>query len=351
MRSNLIITAVVTLLVSCISPKETAQGLNSNQTNITNYTIGFYNVENLFDTENDPSINDDEFTENGEKEWNQERYNDKLNKISEVIGAIPANGLPIAFGLCEVENGKVVADLIKADGLKSGNYDLVHYDSQDERGIDNAFIYRKDILKVISSKAISPDITIDGVEDQTRDILYIKTAFKKSNQEVHFFVNHFPSRGGGQEKSEPKRLAVAKVLTEAIAEIRFIDENAAIIIVGDFNDMPDNRSMREVLGACPVFEDCYLSNLSYPFHINKQGTYNYRGEWNVLDQIIVSKPLTDSSNNLYIKDNEAKIMNAAFVMYTSEDGTTTPNRTYGGKNYYGGFSDHLATYSILSIKN
>lgn len=349
MRVNLIYLIAVTSIISCSSPKEATK--EETEKVSTSYTFGFYNVENLFDTENDPLTNDDDFTEDGSKEWNKERYQDKLGKISEVISSIPGSSLPVAFGLCEVENKTVVSDLIQTGGLKEGKYEIIHYDSQDERGIDNALIYRKDILKILSSKAITPDISFDGEEDHTRDILYVKAMFKKNNSIIHFFVNHFPSRGGGQEKSEPKRLAVAKVLVEAIAEIRFEDNNASIIAIGDFNDMPDNTSIREVLGACPVNEGCYLSNLSYPFHLKNQGTYNYRGSWNVLDQIIVSKPLTNKENSIHIDNNEAKIMQAPFVMYTSEDGTTTPNRTYGGKNYYGGFSDHLATYSTLVITN
>lgn len=350
MKTSLTFLALSIAIFACNSPKEvTSEGKEI--TDLNKYTVGFYNVENLFDTENDPTINDDEFTESGAKEWNNIRYADKLIKISKVISSISDNGLPVAFGLCEVENKKVILDLIKTDGLKDGGYDIIHYDSNDERGIDNAFIYRSDAIKILDSKAITPNISIDGIEDQTRDILYIKTAFKSSGEIVHYFVNHFPSRSGGEEKSEPKRLAVAKVLTEAIAEIRFEDENASIIIMGDFNDMPDNRSIREILGACPVTERCYLSNLSYAFHLKQQGTYNYKGKWNVLDQIIVSQPLTNSDNNIYIENNEAKIMQDAFVMYTNEDGTTTPSRTYGGTNYYGGFSDHLATYCTISIKN
>jgi len=345
---NLLFISIVFLL-ACTPPKNASDKHNTN-TNSINYTVGFYNVENLFDTEDDPLINDDEFTDSGEKEWNDERYQLKLENISEVIYSLSTNGLPIAFGLCEVENKKVVEDLVNTESLKTQNYGIVHYDSQDERGIDNAFIYRKDVLKILSSKAITPSISINGIEDRTRDILYVKTQIKSQKSELHFFINHFPSRSGGQEKSEPKRLSVAKLLAETIAEIKFSDENAAIIILGDFNDMPNNKSIREILGACPLENNCYLNNLSYPFHDKHQGTYNYKGNWNVLDQIIVSKPLTNKENSMSILNNEAKILQSPFVMYTSEDGTTTPSRTYGGNNYYGGISDHLATYCTISIK-
>ncbi len=351
MKYTITITLVSTLLWGCFGTKDSSDNSDVKNTIVNKYTVGFYNVENLFDTEDNPDTNDDEFTEGGAKEWNDERYMDKLSKISEVITNINSNGFPAAFGLCEVENKKVVLDLLETGELKAANYELVHYESGDERGIDNAFIYRRDVFTVIDSKAITPNLSSNGQEDRTRDILYIKAKLKKEDEVIHFFVNHFPSRSGGQVESEPKRIAVAKLLVESIAEIRFKNENAAIIILGDFNDMPDNASMREVLGACPVIEGCYLTNLSYPYHEKKQGTYNYRGNWNVLDQIIVSSPLTKTNNNVYIDNNEARIMTAPFVMYTSKDGTTTPSRTYGGKNYYGGYSDHLATFTTIVVKD
>lgn len=351
MKYTLTITFFTTILLGCFTTKDSNNTKQGQKTTVNKYVVGFYNVENLFDTEDNPDTNDDDFTEGGIKEWNNDRYLDKLAKISEVITNINTNNLPAAFGLCEVENKKVVQDLLKTGELREAKYDLVHFESGDERGIDNAFIYRTDIFSVVDAKAITPDVSFNGEEDHTRDILYVKTKLKKGAEEIHFFINHFPSRSGGQEESEPKRIAVAKLLVESIAEIRFQNEDASIIILGDFNDMPNNTSIREVLGACPLVENCYLTNLSYPYHEKKQGTYNYRGNWNVLDQIIVSSPLTKIENKIYIENNEAKIMIDPFVMYTSEDGTTTPSRTYGGNNYYGGFSDHLATYTTIVVKD
>ena len=183
---------------------------------------------------------------------------------------------------------------------------------------------------MIKSTPIPIDLEKLGFNDQTRDILYVETVLKNTKKKIHFFINHFPSRSGGQEASEPKRMEVAKVLKKKVDEITQNEKDPSIIIMGDFNDMPDNKSIRDVLKACPLEEQCYLNNLSYEEAKANRGTYKYKGDWNMLDQIIVSKNLTDNSNYIHVEENKALIYYENIVMYTNEAGETSPNRTYGG---------------------
>lgn len=343
MKKYLIIPFV--LFLGCTTTKESTKKSKS-----ISYTIGFYNVENLFDVEDDPLINDDEFVPGSEKDWTPQRYEDKLIKIGTVILNSGQGEFPLAYGLCEIENKAVLNQLINTEILSGGNYAIEHYDSPDERGIDNAFIYRKDFLTVVKSTPISIDLEKLGYNDQTRDILYVETVIKNTKKKVHFFINHFPSRSGGQEASEPKRMEVAKVLKSMVDDIAQNEKDPSIIIMGDFNDMPENKSIREVLKACPLEEKCYLNNLSYPEAKANRGTYKYKGDWNMLDQIIVSNSLTDTNNSIHVEENKALIYREDIVMYNNDAGDTSPNRTYGGNNYYGGYSDHLATYIKLIVR-
>jgi len=333
----------VLLFLACSTVKDSSKSSDSKI-----YTIGFYNVENLFDIEDDPQINDDEFVPGSDKHWDEKKYLDKIQKISTVILNSGQGEFPIAFGLCEVENKQVVSDLVNSDLLKEGEYGIIHFDSPDERGIDNAFIYRKDYLTIVNSTPIEIDLEKFN-SDHTRDILHVEATIKNTKTSVHFFINHFPSRSGGQETSEPKRMEVARILKNQIDLIVGNEKDPTIVIMGDFNDMPDNSSIREVLNACPLQESCFLNNLSYAEAMEKRGTYNYRGEWNMLDQIIVSKNLTQTTNSMHVEGNKALIYRDGIVMYTNDAGETSPSRTYGGNKYFGGYSDHLATYFRLIV--
>ncbi len=335
--------SIAGILTACNLPKESNQSKKSNQ-----YTIGFYNVENLFDTEDDPKTNDNEFTPKSEKKWDNERYQSKIDKIAQVVKATDKTDYPAFFGFCEVENNKVLDDLISNEQIKDGKYAYVHYDSPDSRGIDNALIYRKNILEVISSDAIK--VTLNNPNDRTRDILYVKAKFKQSDKNVHIFVNHWPSRRSGQLESEEKRIVAATVLREQVDAIQKDEQNPAIIIMGDFNDTPKDRSIAEVLNACPVVSDCFLKNLNYTYAENRQGSYNFRGDWQALDQLIVSKSLLMNTESIYTPSDKASIFSETYVMFTKDNGETIPSRTYGGNNYYGGYSDHLAIYMPLIVR-
>lgn len=336
-------TTLIFTILSCIA----FQGFS--QKNNTPFSVVFYNVENLFDTINSVGINDTEFTPNGEKQWNSGRYNGKLDKLSEVISSVYADRLPDIIGLCEIENKQVIIDLINTENLKKNKFEIVHEDSPDARGIDNALVYNKSTFKYLCHETLAVDIG----SSFTRDILYVTGVVGKKDT-LHVLVNHWPSRGGGEEKSRPKRAAAAKVLRSKIDEITRVNPNAKIIVMGDFNDHPNDESVLKVLNAngdLQTENNTSLFNLMYRIHVDEgRGSYNYRGEWGALDQIIVSRNLVNSSSGLSINPLDADVFDADFIMYVNKQGEKSPSRTYGGNNYYGGFSDHLPVFATFFFK-
>ncbi len=212
-----------------------------------NMTVVFYNTENLFDTKDEPGKQDEEFTPEGEKKWTNARYQTKIRNVSKVISSINEGDLPEIVGLAEVENEKVLDDLIHTGLLVRGKYKVVHHESPDFRGIDCALIYRPEEFKVLKQMAI-PIHFKNEPDYKTRDILYVKG--RAPDREVfHIFVNHWPSRIGGLEKSEPNRVEVAQILKSKIDSVLNDDPKANIIVMGDMNDEPANKSVHEILGA------------------------------------------------------------------------------------------------------
>ncbi|UCG28258.1 MAG: hypothetical protein JSV24_02540, partial [Bacteroidales bacterium] len=210
------------------------------------FLIVFYNVENLFDTENDPAILDDEFTPDSEKMWDAERYEKKLDDIAEVLGSIRKRDLPEIIGLCEVENRKVLEDLINAKKLRREEFGIVHQDSPDARGIDVALLYRKERFKILAQKVLPVDFPFDTI--RTRDILYVKGE-TGDPETFHVFVNHWSSRTEGDKTTERRRIYAAVSLRKSVDSILNFEPDAKIIIMGDFNDEPTNMSLHTVLNA------------------------------------------------------------------------------------------------------
>jgi len=287
----------------------------------------FYNVENLFDTIDNPNTRDNEFLPKSEKKWGTYRYNYKLNQLDKVFREIikkeNENRLPDIIGLCEVENKLVIDDLLKTKTFKNHTYKIIHKQSPDGRGIDCALLVDEK-FEVLNSDFIK--INNPKESRATRDIVFGKLKFK--NQIINVFVNHWPSRWGGQEASNHKRVFVAEVLR------KYIDNNTLEsdfnLIMGDFNDYPTNESLAEVL----VKDD--LVNLMSKSNVSGRGSYNYRGNWDWLDQIIVSQ---DDFKLISFGAFEED-----FMMYTNKKGEVYPNRSFGGNNWYAGFSDHLPVF-------
>ena len=287
----------------------------------------FYNVENLFDTIDNPNTRDNEFLPKSEKKWDTYRYNYKLNQLdkvfSEIVKKENENRLPDIIGLCEVENKFVIDDLLKTETFKNHSYKIIHKQSPDGRGIDCALLVDEK-FEVLNSDFIK--INNPKESRATRDIVFGKLKFK--NQIINVFVNHWPSRWGGQEASNYKRVFVAEVLR------KYIDNNTSEsdfnLIMGDFNDYPTNESLADIL----VKDD--LVNLMSKSNVSGRGSYNYRGNWDWLDQIIVSQyDFKLISFGAFEED---------FMMYTNKKGEVYPNRSFGGNNWYAGFSDHLPVF-------
>ena len=308
-------------------------------------TFGFYNVENLFDTIDDQYTIDEQFLPNSEKKWNTEKYTEKLENLSKVIYAIDTN-LPMFLGLAEIENKLVLQDLISQERLQKGNYGIVHHESPDRRGIDVGLIYQKDYMKVISSKNL--EVTLDSDPDfATRDILYVQGELN-SEDELHIFLNHWSSRRGGEKETEHKRVRAASVLRKEIDKIQAKNPMAKIVIMGDFNDHPTNKSVYVTLNAkgIPDFQNGQLFNMAYKLEKEEKGTYNYRGDWGMLDQMIVSEGLYKPTSGVQVAYDKCLVLQEEWMMYTDKKyGDKKPSRSYGGPNYYGGYSDHLPIYS------
>ncbi len=310
--------------------------------------IMFYNCENFYDTADDPKTNDDPFTPEGDHHWTPDKYWEKARHTAKVIVALGGWDPPAIVGLCEIENDKVLDDLTKNTPLSELHYSYIHYDSKDQRGMDVAMLYRKEDFIPIFSKPLELHFK-EG--KPSRDILYVKGITSKKDT-LHVFVNHWPSKYGGEMESEPKRLFVGDFLRHVTDSVFSTNANANIIIVGDLNDGPENNSVADALKAKIKYEhllNSSLYNLSYYLHYTKGvGTHKFQGEWNLIDNIIVSGALLSKKNTIYTTLNDAHVYNPSFLLGKDErEYGYKPLRTYLGMTYIGGFSDHLPVYLDL----
>ncbi len=311
--------------------------------------IGFYNIENLFDTINDPNINDEEFLPEGSNKWTGERYKLKLANMAFAISKIGegiSKGGPAIIGISEIENKGVVEDLINTAPLSNKKYGIVHYDSPDKRGVDVGLIYQKDRFFVTGSKSF-PLKTAD-TNFFTRDQLLVKGLL--DGEEIYIIVNHWPSRSGGEARSAPKRIAAAQ-LSRHIADSLMTDNpNVKLIIMGDLNDDPSDVSLTKHLKAKAKVADVAkgdLFNTMYKMFKDGAGSLAYNDSWNLFDQIIVSYGLTDKDFSSY-KFHSARIFNESFLIQKSGAYTGTPWRTFAAGAFINGYSDHFPTYIVLA---
>ncbi len=256
--------------------------------------IAFYNVENLFDTEDAPNKIDEYYTPSSPIKWNEAKYQTKLKNLSTVIEEICYNDYPHILGLCEVENLKVLEDLVEQEAISSHNYQIIHFESNDARGIDNALLYDEKAFKPFDS-GIKP-VDLSQFEETTRDILWVKGTIANGDTLI-CMVNHWPSRREGKANSEPKRVQAAKALKALFDNFEKQHPSAGIVAMGDFNDEPSDVSLISTLGAGAKKKEGQLHNLMSKFHKKKKGSYNFRGNWNMLDQIIVNDDLFDGKGS------------------------------------------------------
>jgi len=286
--------------------------------------VGFWNVENLFDLEDDPTTRDEEFALGGKKNVTQDIYDLKLKNCAAVLADLNADVL----GLCEVENYFVLDELNRAyDGR---DYKIIHYDSPDRRGIDNALLYDPEVFNVIETKPILNTLPEGG---PTRDILYVQGEYK--GHTLHIYVNHWPSNYGGKKKAIPKRRATARLLVNEVAEKLSNEPDAEILLIGDFNEEPTDDNVR-------TLKSVNMTSMMEPLMGQPQvGTYVYRGKDNFLDQIIISTGLQDEQG---LTAGQVAILDKP--KYRQQEGKYAhyPFRFWAGNKLLGGYSDHLAVY-------
>jgi predicted extracellular nuclease len=300
----------------------------------------FWNVENYFDPWTDSTSTYSEFNKDGDRHWSYKKYKEKRTSVYKTIVAL-GEWKPLAIiGLAEIENEFVLNDLLANTPLKEIGYRVIHYESDDDRGIDVGLLYYPGQFELLFSKKIMVRDK-ENPTFRTRDILYVKGLMGKDT--LHVFINHWPSRYRGYLNSEPLRLLASSVLQHSTDSICFLNSDAAILIMGDFNDRSENESISRLVAdsmQCQLFLlplNCSNSEVI--------GTIKYQGKWDYFDHVLVTKSLTGLGNNLIVKNGNASVFAPDFLLEKDEKfNGLKPFRTFIGFKYNGGVSDHLPVY-------
>ena len=310
--------------------------------------IAFYNVENLFDVYNDPSTNDEQFLPEGSNHWTPERYQHKLENLSSVICLIgQEKGGVVVLGVSEVENRKVLEDLAAMPKLSSLHLAVAHHDSPDRRGVDVAFLYNQERFRVLDTKAfpvLDPDTGF-----HTRDH-FLMTGIIDNCDTIHCVVMHWPSKSGGEQRSLPKRIEAAQAARLIADSLLAANINANIIFMGDFNDNPTSKPVKMYMHPQVKIKDVHTGDLFNPMWKMFQdgiGTYAYRDNWDVIDQMIISSNLVERVQVGHYHYVATKVFRRQFMLTPSGSYTGYPYRTFAGGTYQGGYSDHFPVYLIL----
>ncbi|MCU0376787.1 MAG: endonuclease/exonuclease/phosphatase family protein [Bacteroidales bacterium] len=339
---RIIFTVLVSVLsVGLIAQKQVRAGV-----------IGFYNLENLFDTIDTPEVLDEEFTPEGPNKWTGKRYLEKIENMALVISRIGEQdgwkGGPAVLGVSEIENRSVLEDLAAHPLLKESNYQIVHYDSPDRRGVDVALMYRPRYFRVTASASPMLDITNDdGERVYTRDQLVVSGRF--DGEPMHFIVGHWPSRSGGELTTRPRRIAAAQLSRRLVDSLLALNPEAKIFVMGDLNDDPTDESVRKHLRAesdPEKLEEGELFNTMYPLFRKGIGSLYYRDGMNLFDQIIITPSLLGSDMSTY-KFLQARVFNAPFLLQKDGQYKGYPLRSFVGTVWQGGYSDHFPVYVVI----
>lgn len=313
--------------------------------------IGFYNFENLFDTDDDPEIEDEEFTPQGKKRWENNLYEEKLDNMAKVVSQlgtdITEDGVAL-LGLAEIENKKVLEDFVLNEKIADRNYKIVHHASPDKRGIDVALLYQEKYFDYSHQKAI-PLLLYkkDGSRRYTRDILIVSG--KLDGDVMHVLVNHWPSRSGGENRSKAGRNSAGKICKNIVDSLYQENPDSKIVIMGDLNDAPNSPSVKKFLAAKSVKEQVFKSNVYNPFcklYKRGLGTTAWRDAWSLFDQILVTGSLIENNNNGYAF-YKAEVFKKPWLLQKSGQYQGYPYRTFVGDVYQGGYSDHLPVLIYL----
>lgn len=349
-------TAVTILcFTTVLFPHSSITAQTSSVKECSRFRVMSWNVENLFDTRHDTLKNDKEFLPEAYRHWNDSKYKKKLADIAAVITAVGEWNPPALVALCEVENDSVLRDLTRHSPLKELNYNFVMTDSPDLRGIDVALLYQQNQFKRLSHRSISIP-PLNG-HRPTRDLLHV-SGLLTTGDTLDVFVCHFPSRSGGAKASEPYRLHAARIVRTEADSLLKARRHPLLVILGDFNDYPSNKSIQEVLGAVspPPIATAAI-NPSALYHLLARsaksrnfGSYKYQGEWGLLDHLIVSGTLLNTSSHLFTSEEKAAVARLPFLLTKDEKyGGDEPFRTYKGMKYQGGISDHLPVYTDFTL--
>ncbi len=314
--------------------------------------MGFYNLENLFDTFDDTLKNDEDFLPEGAYHYTNEVYQDKLGKLSGVIASLATDMTPdgvAILGVAEVENRFVLEELVKTPALAKRGYKVVHHDSPDRRGVDVGLLYNPKYFTVLGSKPLYVQMPIgeDGDTSFTRDILWVWGLF--DGEPLHVFVNHWPSRRGGEAESSPLRENAAAVCRKVVDSLLLADPNVKILAMGDLNDDPTNNSVNKVMqakGKQDKLKDGEMYNPFYDFYKKGIGTLAWNDSWNLFDQILLTQGLLkqDNSGFRYLRN---EVFNKPYLTQQTGHFKGYPHRTYVGGVYQGGYSDHFPVYIYL----
>lgn len=313
--------------------------------------VGFYNLENLFDTLDAPDIRDEEFTPEGPKRYGTAIYREKLDHLARVVSELGVDKTPDGvsiLGVSEIENRSVLEDFVKHPLFKDRNYQIVHYDSPDRRGIDVGLIYQPKYYQVTNSKAVPLLIYDDsGRRRFTRDVLLVSGLY--DGEPLHILVNHWPSRSGGESATQAYRNAGALVCKNICDSLFKADPLAKIIIMGDLNDDPTSPSVRKVLAAKGKKTQVKSKGFYNPMqglHKKGIGTLAWRDAWNLFDQLVLSKGLIDPAAGGY-QYYQTIVHNKKYLLQKTGQYQGYPYRTFVGDNYTGGYSDHFPVYLYL----
>jgi hypothetical protein len=312
--------------------------------------VAFYNLENLFDPADDPKKFDEEFTPDGANHYTQEVYRKKLHNLSFVLSQLATEKNPegpAIIGVAEIESEKVLRDLVAEPELKNRNLRIVHFESPDVRGIDVGMLYHPKYFKVLSAKALPVDITENGKKEYTRDVLYV--VGKMGNDTFHVFVNHWPSRRGGEAATVWKRAKAAEVSKKIIDSIVKNNPDAKAIVMGDLNDDPIDPSVAKTLGAIGDKSKVKPGGLFNPwleYYKKGIGTLGYNDSWNLFDQIIVSYGFAQPQATGW-KFYKAEIFNRKFLKNQFGQYKGYPHRSFSGTTWIDGYSDHFPTIVYL----
>ena len=317
------------------------------------HTIAFYNLENLFDFENDPITFDDDRTPDGKDHWTEELYSAKLENMAEVIAQIGkefTGTSPVIVGVCEIENRRVLEDLVNQNVLRDQEYGIVHFDSPDRRGIDVGLLYRKKFFTPTHFKAVELFIYDDHDTSKriyTRDQLVVSGIL--DGDPVHLIVNHWPSRSGGEARSRPKRMKAAKMNKHIIDSLWSMDPYAKIITMGDLNDDPTSPSVKKILNTKISSDEVNFRELYNPMekmYKKGLGTLAWRDSWNLFDQIIISSELLKKDYSSY-RFYKAGIFNKNYLANSEGRYKGYPYRSFTDGGFTGGYSDHFPVYIYL----